>query len=89
MAQPGLLHKCAVRYLVSSAYLFLSTIFFFLTLLSLFLHTGTEENNEMQKWIYSEMNTRCHPTRLHVPCDRFRGEKNLLFAVIFAGVFFL
>lgn len=27
----------------------------------------------MQEWILGEMNTRCHPTRLHVPCERQRG----------------
>jgi hypothetical protein len=32
-----------------------------------------EEDDEMQKWINEEINYRCHPTRLWVPCDFNRG----------------
>jgi hypothetical protein len=32
----------------------------------------------MQNWIRGEMNTRCHPTRLHVPCERYRGYDAIL-----------
>lgn len=31
-----------------------------------------EEDEEMQHWIKVEMKSRCHPTRLWVPCDRER-----------------
>lgn len=39
---------------------------------------GTYENDMMQEWIRGEMNTRCHPTRLHVPCERHRGYDAIL-----------
>jgi hypothetical protein len=39
---------------------------------------GTPDNDEMQEWIIGEMNTRCHPTRLHVPCERHRGYDAIL-----------
>lgn len=34
-----------------------------------------EARQEMQRWIDQEINVRCHPTRLSVPCDRTRTYK--------------
>lgn len=42
------------------------------------LFAGTEKNQEMQAWILDEMNTRCHATRLHVPCSRTRGNLHIV-----------
>jgi hypothetical protein len=39
---------------------------------------GSEADLRMQEWIKGEMNTRCHPNRLHVPCDRYRGYDAIL-----------
>ena len=37
-----------------------------------------KDNEDMQKWIKSESNARCHPTRLWVPCERSRTYDPLL-----------
>ena len=34
---------------------------------------NAQEEAAMQRWIRDEMNTRCHPTRLAVRCERTRG----------------